>query len=153
MSSYSLLALVARIHPAVWDAIDPRGPRFSSGLDAVALNPQPLPPRERFLVGAAEMAHDVGRLAVEANLKGETTDFVYELVDDWCGTPWPRKWPSPWPGPRQEEGPFPDPWIVDEARVVGAVVFASVASRLPEGDLRSAFAQGAERLSEVAARD
>ncbi len=151
MRATSLLSIIGRINPAVWDAIVPHGPRFASRLEQVALNPQPLPPHEGLLVGAAEMAHTVARLAVEASVRGESTDFVREVIDDWCGTPWPRKWPWPWPGPRPDQGPQPDPWILDTARVVGAVVFTSVASGLGEGELQSTLLEGAERLAEVAA--
>lgn len=158
----SLLAIIGRIHPEVWDLIW-QGPlarsygprvRFVSALDRVALNPQPLPPRETLLAGAAEMAHEVAGLAVASAAQGTSSAaFVSEVIDDWCGTPWPRKWPWPWPGPRpgtEGEGPEPDPWDVRTARVVGAVIFASVASRLSSGDLRTAFAEGAERLAEAA---
>ena len=162
MSYGSLLAIIGRIHPEVWDLIW-QGPlarssspqvRFVSALDRVALNPQPLPPREALLAGAAEMAHEIAGLAVASEAQGTSSAaFVSEVIDDWCGTPWPRKWPWPWPGPRpgtEGEGPQPDPWDVRTARVVGAVIFASVASRLSSGDLTTAFAEGAERLAEAA---
>ena len=48
---------------------------------------------------------------------------------------------------KRVDGPPADACV---ARVVGAVVFASMASRLAEGDLRDTFAKGAERLSEAA---
>lgn len=33
-------------------------------------------------------------------------------LDDWCGTPWPRKpFPWPWPWPWPEPDPHPDPWF------------------------------------------
>ncbi len=152
MRATSLLSIIGSINPAAWDAIIPHGPGVASRLEQVALNPQPLPPHDGLLVGAANMAHAVARLAVEASLRGESTDFVREVIDDWCGTPWPRKWPWPWPGPRPDEGPFPDPWVLDTARVVGAVVFTSVASRLAEGELQSTLLEGAERLADVAVR-
>ena len=155
MSYSQLLSFIGSINPRAWDAIIPHGPqiRVTSRFDRVALNPQPLPPREAFLVGAAEMAHEVVRAATALGANEERSiGLVSELIDDWCGTPWPRKWPWPWPGPRPggREGPQPDPWDIATARVVGAVVFASMASRLAEGDLRDTFAKGAERLSEAA---
>ena len=147
-----LLSIIGTFHPELWDVIHPQGP-----LERVALNPQPLPPRETLLVGAAEMAHEVVRLAVASEAQGASSSaFVSEIINDWCGTPWPRKWPWPWPGPRPEteaEGPSPEPWDVRSARVVGAVIFASVASRLSGGDLRTAFADGADRLAEAALAD
>jgi hypothetical protein len=149
-----LLSIIATIHPEIWDAIIPHGSR---AIDRVALNPQPLPPRQALLAGAAEMAHEVVRLAVASEAQGASSSvFVSEIIDDWCGTPWPRKWPWPWPGPRpgtEPEGPQPEPWDVQTARVIGAVIFASAASRLSSGDLRTAFADGADRLAEAALAD
>jgi hypothetical protein len=153
MKHYAMLSLIARIHPAVWDVIDQWGPLVRERYSAVALNPQPLPPGpqpDRFLLEAGLMAREVTRLAIEADVRGEGSwRFLSEFVDDWCATPWPRKWPWPWPGPRPDEGPQPEPepWQVDTARVVGAVVLASYASRLGEGELSVALAEGAERLA------
>jgi hypothetical protein len=65
-------------------------------------------------------------------------------------TPWPRKFPWPWPGPRSNEGPHPDPWVVATARMVAALVFAQVGSRLGDGDLAKSLLDGAERLNEAA---
>jgi hypothetical protein len=146
---FGLLSIIATIHPEIWDAIIPHGPR---ALDRAALNPQPLPPQETLLAGAAEMAHEVVRLAVAAEAQGGSSSaFVREIIDDWCGTPWPGKWPWPSPRPGNDgEGPSPEPWDVQTARVVGAVVFASVASRLASGDLRTTFADGADRLAKAA---
>lgn len=155
MKHYALLSLIARIHPAVWDLIDLQGPLVRERLSAVALNPQPLPPApqpDKFLLEAGIMATRFTRLAVEADVRGEASSpFLRELVDDWCTTPWPRKWPWPWPGPREEEGTHPEqPWQINAARLVGAVVLASYASRLGEGELSGTLAEGAERLAETA---
>jgi len=154
MAHLKLLTLIGQIRQQAWDAIIPHGPRTRAANDRlarVALNPQPLPPREAFLVGAGEMAAEIARLAIEADVRGEGggARIVYETIDDWCGTPWPHKWPLPWPGP----DPDPHPWDVALARVVGAVVFASIGSRLGEGELQSAFLEGAERLAVTAAGD
>jgi hypothetical protein len=154
VSYNTLLSIIARIHPAIWDAIIPHGHRAgavgASRVDRVALNPQPLPPRETFLLGAAEMAHDIVKTALEIEAHGESSfGFVSDVIDDWCGTPWPRKWPVPWPGP----GPQPDPWDamdVQAARVIGAIIFSSVAMRLPDEKFSAVFADGAERLTEAA---
>jgi len=158
MRTIDLLAAIGRIPPQAWDAIIPMwdGARsrvgYSARFDAVALNPQPLPPVAAFAVSAANMAHDVARLAVEAQVGGTaSTKFIGELVDDWCGTPWPHKWPWPGPGPRPGDGPQPEPWLVDVARISGAVVFASYGSRLGKGALADAFLGGAERLAEATA--
>jgi hypothetical protein len=92
------------------------------------------------------MAHSVANLAVEADVRGEQSRFVSELIDDWCGTPWPKKWPWPWPGPHG--APDPEPWI-ETGRAIGAIVFASVGARLGEGELSAALLEGAERLAEA----
>jgi hypothetical protein len=151
MRNSELLSTIARFHPAIWDAIIPHGHRVGAIGDEVALNPQPLPPRDAFLIAAAEMAHRVSRLAVEADVRGESaTGFLSEFIDDWCGTRWPRKWPWPWPGPHPGEGPQPDPWMVADARIVGAIVFASLGTRLGDSELGSVLLGGAERLAEAA---
>jgi len=158
MRTQTVLAHLGRIPPQAWDAIIPHGPRFRSRLDWVALNPQPLPPDPppdvAIFIGAAEMAHDIVRVAVESEFRRQpATEQFRELIEDWCGTPWPRKWPWPWPGPRPDEGPHPDPWIINSARLVGAIVFASAGTRLGEGELSSALLEGAEKLAEAAASD
>lgn len=154
MNYGTLLGHIARIHPAIWDAIHPHGPLIRQRFDTVALNPQPLPPKEmeeRLQLEAGLMARELVRLAVEADIRGDDpVHLVRELIDDWCGTPWPRKWPFPWPGPGPTDGPHLDPLHVNSARVVGATVFASYASRLGEGPLRDALSEGAERLAQTA---
>lgn len=153
MNITTLLSMVGRIDPRAYDAIIPHGPaqRFRHQIDAVALNPQPLPPAEVLQLGAARMAHDVMRLAVEQEATG-TFDgqWLLELVDDWCGTPWPRKWPWPGAGPRPGEGPQPDPWDVQQARLVGAIVFSSVADRLGDTELSGVLHKSVQRLAETA---
>lgn len=150
----SYLSLIARIPPEAWDAIVPKGPRAAVGvrlrdrLDLVALNPQPLPPVAAFLVGAADTAHVLAGLAVERGVEdgGRAGELVAEVVDDWCGTGWPRRFPFPWPGP----DPDPRDGDLRLGRLVGAVVLASFAERMPGTELGAAFAAGAERLGEVA---
>ena len=151
MRPVTLLSVVAAIRPEIWDAIVPQGPLIRTRGDLVSLNPQPLPPAEAFLVGAAVMAHELVRIAVETEVTGgSSAGFVRDFIDDWCGTPWPRKWPWPGPGPRPGEGPSPEPWDVRTGRVIGAIVFASVGTRLADGELSAAFTDGADRLSEAA---
>jgi len=148
-----MLAMIGRLKKEVFDVFPPHGHRVLDRFDAVALNPQPLPPGEPFVTAAIEMSRRLAELAVEADVRGEdSVGWLARMIEEWCGTPWPPGWPWPGPGPRPDEGPLPDPWVVDEARIAGAVVFASVASRLGDGQLRVAFADGAERLADVAAR-
>ena len=156
MSYSMLLSIIGRIQPEAWDAIVPhspltRVPAGKPGLGQVALNPQPLPPGEPLVTAAADLAHEVVRAAVTTDMQGGSSSaLISDLIDDWCGTPWPRKWPWPSPGPRPEPEPDPVPWDVQTARVAGALIFASMASRLSQGELRDTLTKGADRLAEAA---
>jgi hypothetical protein len=154
--SYSnLLSMIGAIPPQAWDAIIPHGPRAvipdrDSLGDRVALNPQPIPPGQQFVITAAHLTHQAVRAAVAIDMQGgDSCATISDLIDDWCPTPWPKRWPWPWPGPRRE-AEAPMPWEVHTARLVGAVIFASMASRLADGDLKETLAKGADRLSEAA---
>ncbi|SHW55054.1 Uncharacterised protein [Mycobacteroides abscessus subsp. abscessus] len=125
--------------------------------NVAALQPQPLPPVEQFEVAAAVMAHEFTRLAIEANITGSGgREVIEEMIDDWCGTPWPLKWPlpkppiGPVPHPRPNERPVPDPWVTQTGRMIGALVLSDIGSRLGQGDLREAMLAGAIRLSQAA---
>jgi hypothetical protein len=152
-----LLARMGRINPAVFDVI-PRGPQASlraqSPGEAVALNPQPLPPRIELQFAAARVAHEIALAAVAAAAAGNEEGaerIVMEAVDDWCGTPSghrPIPWPGPWPFPSVD--PDPHPWLVDTVRLVGALTLASVGAQMAEGAAREALGRGAERLLEAA---
>jgi hypothetical protein len=155
----TLLALIGRIRPQAWDAIVPHGPplRVAAGeghQDWAALNPQPIPPGDALATEAAHLAHELVRSAVAIEMQGGSSSaLVSKLIDDWCDTPWPRRWPWPWPGPHPNWGPHPLPWDMQTARVVGALIFASMASRLAAGDLQETLAKGADRLTEAALAD
>src|SRR4051794_41888083 len=96
-----LLAVLSRINPAVWDAIIPHGPvqahavtarRLSPGA-AVALNPQPLPPKEALLLESAAVARDIAFAAVSAEAAGNDAAGrpPARAGDHWGGThPRPR---------------------------------------------------------------
>lgn len=149
-----LLALLGRLKKEVFDVFPPHGLGVLDGVDTVALNPQPLPPRDPLVTGAILMSRRLSELAIEADIRGEgPAEWLDQIIDEWCDTPWPRKWPWPGPGPGPEEGPVPDPWAVNEARTAGAVVLASMASRLGDGDLRKTLARGAEKLADAAAQE
>jgi hypothetical protein len=148
-----LLALLGSLRPEAYDVLPPHSARFLERFDAVSLNPQPLPPRDPLVTGAIVMSRRLVELALEANLRGEDSrEWLSQIVDEWCGTPWPRRWPWPGPGPFPDTGPQPDPWALNEARAVGAVVFASSASKIREDGLRSALSEAAEKLADVAMR-
>jgi hypothetical protein len=102
--SSGLLGLIARRFPQIWDVIG--GGSFG---DEVALNPQPLPPRERFIraLGGAVVARAelLAEVAVATGERGSdrgiiiVSGYVNRLVDDWCGTGYRPKWPFPGPPP------------------------------------------------------
>jgi hypothetical protein len=151
MAAVPLLKLMATIPPGAWDAIIPHGPAFHSHGGLASHHAQALPPKYAFAVGAAEMAHELVRIAVETEVRGESAAvFVKAFIDDWCGTPWPHKWPWPWPWPRWKDGPHPEPWEVNTARIIGATVLASAGGRLGDTKLASALVNGAESLAAAA---
>lgn len=147
----TLLTLITHLSPEALDAVIPQLHRFRDRGERVFLNPQPLPPHQleqRFVLGAAKAAHDIARLAIESEVSGrdQASGWLSEVIDDWCGTGWPRRWPTPTPGPA------PDPRVLGEGLVVGALVFASLGQRMPDTELGAVFAAGAERMGEVAVR-
>lgn len=141
-------ALMTRIRPSAWQLIASDWP--PDARPDARLNPQPLPPVERYQVAAATMAHEIARLAIEAHITGaDARTMLTEAIDDWCGTPpWPRKWPHPWPHPRL--GPVPDPWLGRTGQLVGALVFAKVAASLGDMDLVGLLSSAATRLTDAA---
>ncbi len=88
LSSGDKLAFLAHLNPRIWEVVG-GGPAFRRVADAVALNPQPLPPAE---LGYHQVVA-MGVAAIAAGDGGART-FMQDL-DDWCGTGWPRRWPRP----------------------------------------------------------
>jgi hypothetical protein len=168
MPATKLTQILAKINPAMWDAliphsfIDPKvhvafGPQTRLSLrrgEEVMLNPQPLPPLEAFLVASVEAAHDIARAAIAAEVTdGSARSIVVSAMDEWCGTPRPWPWPWPWPGPWSFDDGDPEPhpdWDFDASRLVGSLALASVAARMQRGEARDAIEQGAEQLLETA---
>jgi hypothetical protein len=111
LAGAGLLAAIGRRLPQIWDVIGSLNPA-----DLVALNPQPLPPRERFVRAAGEaLAARAEQLAEVAGAVdgGEKRGiiivggYVNRLVDDWCGNGFRPRWPFPGPPPwwfREEIG-------------------------------------------------
>ncbi|MGR0319424.1 hypothetical protein [Agromyces sp. ZXT2-3] len=148
-----LLALLGRIHKEIFDVFPPHGPILLDRFASVALNPQPLPPGPDPLVAGAAMASRLANQAIDAYLAGDDSrpQWLDEIIEEWCGTPWPRRFPLPWP-PDPEGGPFPDPWDVASARAAGALVFASLATRFGGDEMSLAFRDASQRLAETAAQ-
>ncbi len=154
-----LVIKLGHINPAIWDAIIPHGPPIAIASAAAGLNPQPLPPAAKFQLASAEVAKEIAHAAIAAEAAGNSeaaAAIVARAVDDWCGNspklfpfPWPSKWPFPWP-PEPEEEFTPD---VGASRVVGALTLASIASRIPEGEVRETLGKGAEQLLEAGLAD
>ena len=155
-----LLAIMGRINPAIWDVIHPMGPErgvtFLAPGEAVGFNPQPDPPGRDFQFAAARVANGIALAAIAAEAAGSEEGaerIVAQAADDWCGTPSghrPIPWPGPWPFPSYLEDPDPHPWLIDTVRLVAALTFASVGSRVAEGAASEALEHGAERLMEAA---
>ena len=160
----TFVSILGRLNPAIYDVIFPHGPivfsRVAAGLhdrvSAVALNPQPLPPRDHLQLAAALVARDIAHAAIgaEATGQGGGARSIAVAIDDWCGNgrpprpfPWPGPWPCPWPF---ETEPQKD-WDVQASQVAGALSLAAIASRLAPGEIRDALAKGADQLFDAAA--
>ena len=109
----SLIAILARRNPSIWEEIiGPHGPL--SRFDAVALNPQPLPPKTRVALNpqplppGVEYGAYVGAELVRAAGLAQLLRLPFDVnVDDIC--PPPRRWP-PIPWPPAPWPPRPEPW-------------------------------------------
>jgi hypothetical protein len=99
------LATILARHPEALDAI---GGGHSFG-DTVALNPQPLPPRYKFLVAVTQSVVSRAELLQEiaAATSGEgdrqgiiiVGGYTTRFSDDWCGTGFKLRYPFPGPRP------------------------------------------------------
>jgi hypothetical protein len=118
------------------------------------LNPQPLPPKEAFLVASAAAARDMAQAVISAEAAGSSTrELLARSIEDWCGTPHPWPWPWPWPGPWPPVGPDPEPhpeWDFAASRLVGALTLGGMAARMREGESRAALEEAADQLLDAA---
>lgn len=144
MRKYGMLGLIASINPSAWDVITrgeiaaatkvTAGKAIAEKGTRVALNPQPLPPKQVQL-GIQQLQ----RLAAGAIASGSMSTFADD-IDDWCGNGWPHRWPFPWPDPRG--------YRPDGAVYLGAAIAAlELADHYPEGEMQSAFTKAAEQLA------
>jgi hypothetical protein len=156
----------------IWPWLSPPPPPPPPMAMIGGFDPQPDPPGRRLLLASATVAQQIATSAVAAEasgVEGGAARVVSRAVEDWCGTkpphlpiPWPSQWPFPWaidyPGP---DGLYPGPdnlypgpdgvrTFEADARTVGALTLASVASRVPEGDVRKALTKGSEKLLKTA---
>ncbi|MEW2139688.1 hypothetical protein AB0892_24425 [Streptomyces sp. NPDC005409] len=162
-----IVRLVARIKPELWDGIEPHGPLFAAAaaqvrsLDRrsdVALNPQPLPPRDLLRLAVLQTVKGVAESAIGAHQRGgDAGEILREVGDDWCPTrphpkiPWPRNWPAPWP-PGE---PFPiDPQYATPAvQAAAGLAFQGYADGIAAEKLSAVFAELADRLFDAALRN
>ena len=133
----------------VWEVVGggPQGLRLHQRGDDASLNPQPLPPHEAGRMLMSLMARGI---IIVSGRDPSAQDAFLEDVEDWCGTPWPRRWP--WLGP----GPVPEPETESErdpredfrrsALVGGALAAAEIAARYPSGELKDVFDSAPPRL-------
>lgn len=143
-----ILRIIARRFPQIWDAIG-----GGHGFDEVALNPQPLPPRYKFvktlaqvIINRAGLIRDVAaNLGVE-NFEGRGIivvggrDFL-TMIDDICGNDFRLYRPFPHP---------PHPWWNDRFDTLGyllmAAQFESALRETVYEDLRHDFHEAAAKL-------
>lgn len=142
--NWKVLARMGHIPPQAWDALIPQGPILSAVHgrgEAVALNPQPLPPLEA-VVGAQLLQNVLtGAIIVVGGREG-AGERLLEDIDDWCGTGWPRKWP--WPRP-------PEGWDEGEVFLGAAVAAAGIAEQYAhDAEMQDALGAAAERLMDRA---
>jgi len=146
----NLWRVIAEKHPEIWDVIggDP--------LSAVALNPQPLPPRSAFLAAlileVTERMTDVCELAdLIPRPGGERGNIlvaghIAKFVDDICGNGMRIRWPYPWPSPH---------WFSDSLSGADLIVmgtqFQQCAAIAMDRDLARTFADAAHALLEAGA--
>jgi hypothetical protein len=160
MSKVSFLRVLARLHPNVWEWIDPHLPIISVGrsFDRVELNPQPLPPLERLASRVQGATRAIADVVIGASYVGADVDgMLREIGDELCPRPpgppipWPRRWPTPWPP--GEPYPIDLELITAAVQAEAAVVFGSYAADIEDEALSGAFAELADRLFDASVYD
>jgi hypothetical protein len=166
MARSTLLRLLAQLDPRLWELVHPNVPVLHDAVyggrrrgDEVALNPQPLPPRELLRLETVAAARAVAGAVIAAQYAGrDPREVLQEVGEDWCPTrpgviPWPRHWPHPWP-PGE---PYPIAEDIDRmaqaVQAQAAVVFASFAAGVADERLAESFGELADRLEEAALTD
>jgi len=143
------LEFLAHLDDSVWEVVGggPLGRYAVSAAsrlgDEVALNPQPLPPAE---AGRLAMIGLTRGIIVIGGRGDNPVERFLEIVDDWCGTGWPKHWPWPWPDP----DPDPQPDWQTGVMLGAGLTAARLALHYPEGDLRSALEKASQQLLETA---
>ncbi|TJZ57414.1 hypothetical protein FCH28_08335 [Streptomyces piniterrae] len=162
-----IMRMLARLHPELWDLFHPHGPVLTTGaaqirsLDGgseVALNPQPLPPRELLRFAIRRTTHGVAEATIGAHQSGrDIREIVQEIGDDWCPTPphrtipWPKRWPAPWPP--GEPSPVDPELATPAVQAAAGLAFQGYADGIADEKLCAAFGELADRLFEAAFRN
>jgi hypothetical protein len=145
-----IVASIAERFPAVWDILG-GSPRWG---DEVALNPQPLPPRQAFLGALADtvlsralLLQDVARTTQSDGPNDATAApgrYIGQFVDDICGNDFRFRWPFPGPRPN---------WFVEAIGVMNqlhlASWFAQATQDTVDTRLHHTLQRAARRLTEV----
>ena len=158
-SSAQLLAILARLHPTLWELLHPHVPVLvldrsaASGPNghgaAVEINPQPVPPGVELRIAVQRTATAIADAAIAAQVAGhDAGEILQDAGDDFCKTPhgkipWPRHWPHPWPG---EPYPIDPELAAPSVQVEAALVFQSYAAGIADEGLATAFAGIADRV-------
>ncbi len=155
-SRESLLIFLARSFPKLWEVIGggPVGLRGGRPGDEAALNPQPLPPRWRFLTELtramttrAEMVQEVSSAIMrEGEERGIiiVSGYVSRFVDEICGNGFRLRWRRPGPRPN---------WFAEELGGMDLLVMAAemdqTAQEAFNQNLRQALTTAATKLIET----
>ena len=162
MASMTLLEILARMNPYLWEIIHPHVPVEGGGIrqllraaevelnpqpippgfaDLVALNPQPLPPR----VLGALVAADLLQLSWSAGKLGQRVGPIADWEDDPCPT-----WPKPPKLPPHLGPPPPDPgpdWLLDYHLGLASSLAAAHPSVRDSGVVQDALGRGVQALT------
>lgn len=146
----SIFASIAARYPAIWDLLGGPAPWGAE----VALNPQPLPPRQAFLLSLAEtvlsralLLQDLARTRQgdgPVDAPSAAARYLALFADDICGNDFRLRWPFPGPRPH---------WFLNELRgidlILLAVGFAQAAEDTAGAGVRQAITAATERLVQV----
>jgi hypothetical protein len=105
---------------------------------------------------SALIAHNIAFAAIAAEAAGQDggVRMINSAIDDWCGNsrpPIPVPWPGPWPFAFALDA-MPqefDEFDVATSRLVGALSFAAIASRMGPGRVCEALSAGADKLMDA----
>jgi hypothetical protein len=160
----NLLWHLAQLHPELWELVHPHVPFEAAAaigatrrFDAVALNPQPLPPVEVLRLAVRSTARAVAEAAIAATVAGrDAREVLQEVGDDWCPTrpkhiPWPRRWPFPWP--RDVKTGLDEERLTPAVQAEAGLVFQAYASNVADEGLAAAFGELAGRMVDAAGQE